>query len=212
VPFTLFCIPYSSKNLCSILSMRSVGPSSMWMAICAVWIWQITYASAYFIIQNPGNGTQFVNNAANVITWTKGVDNIMGFDLEMTRMSKDGLSLIARNVPSKPSTLYVYIENVPPGDDYFFLFINSTIGQMYAISSTFSIVAADTTPSVTPPSPVDGVPTVTVSGTPVPTPLFATTFPTLPSGAVALFTSNQINALLLMLLSCAFGASLTLGW
>ena len=115
-------------------------------------------------------------------------------------------------VLSAPGAINIYFENVPPGDDYFFLFINSTIGQMYALSSTFSILAADTTPSVTPPLPSGSVPTVTVSGTPIPTPLFATTFATLPSGAVALFTSTQINALLLSLLGCAFGASLTLGW
>jgi len=189
------------------------GLSSIWMVVCAVWVWQITYASAYFVIQNPGNGTQLVNNVANLITWAKGVDDgIFGFDLEMTRMSKDGLFLIARNVVSGPGAINIYFENVPPGDDYFLLFINSTIGQMYSISSTFSILAADTTPSVTPPSPANNAPTVTVSGTPIPTPLFGTTFATLPSSAVALFTRNQINALLLTFLGCAFGASLTLGW
>ena len=54
--------------------------------------------AAYFIIQNPANGTQLVNNVTNIITWTKGVDDgIFGFDLELTRMSVDGLYLIARN-------------------------------------------------------------------------------------------------------------------
>jgi len=187
--------------------------SSIWMVVCVVWVWQITYASAYFIIESPVNGTQLVNNVTSAISWTKGVDDgIFGFDLEMTRMSTDGLYLIARNVLSKPNAINILFEDVPPGDDYFLLFINSTIGQMYAISSTFSILAADATPSVTPPSPVGGVPTVTASGTPIPTPLFATTFATLPSGAVALFSSTQVNALLLTLLGCAFGASLTLSW
>ena len=115
-------------------------------------------------------------------------------------------------VLSDPGAINIVLEDVPPGDDYFLLFINSTIGQMYAISSTFSVLAADATPSVTSPSPAGSVPTVTVSGTPVPTPLFATTFATLPGGAVALFSSAQVNALLLTLLGCAFGASLTLGW
>jgi len=183
------------------------------MAICAVWVWQIPYASAYFIIETPGNGTQLVNNVTNVITWSKGVqDGIFGFDLEMTRMSADGLYLIARNVLAKPGAINIVLEDVPPGDDYFLLFINSTIGQMYAISSTFTILAANATPSVTPPSPSGGVPTVTASGTPIPTPLFATTFAALPGGAVALFSSSQVNALLLTLLGCAFGASLTIGW
>ena len=115
-------------------------------------------------------------------------------------------------VPAPPGAINILFEDVPPGDDYFLLFINSTIGQMYAISSTFTILAADTTPSVSPPSPAGGVPTVTVSGTPNPSPLFATTFAVLPGGAVALFSSTQVNALLLTLLGCAFGASLTLGW
>ena len=53
--------------------------------------------AAYFIIQNPGNGTQMVNNVSNPISWTKGVDKITGFDLEMARMGQDGLNLIARN-------------------------------------------------------------------------------------------------------------------
>jgi hypothetical protein len=178
------------------------------MVVCAV-----NFASAYFIIESPANNTQFVNNVTNPITWTKGVDDgIFGFDLEMTRMGVDGLFLIARNVLSAPGAINLFIEDVPPGDDYFLLFINSTIGQMYAISNTFAILAADATPSVSPPSPAGGVPTVTVSGTPIPTPLFATTFATLPGGAVALFSSNQVNALLLTLIGCAFGASLTLGW
>jgi len=183
------------------------------MVVSAVWVSQITHASAYFVLLNPANGTQLVNNATNAITWTKGArDGIFGFDLEMTRMSKDGLFLIARNVLSGPGAINIFFQDVPPGDDYFLLLINSTIGQMYSISNTFSILAADSTPSVSPPSAVGGVPTVTVSGTPIPTPLFGTTFATLPSGAVALFTSIQIKALLLTLLGCVFGASLILGW
>jgi hypothetical protein len=54
--------------------------------------------AAYFIIESPVNGTQLVNNVSSAISWTKGVDDgIFGFDLEMTRMSTDGLYLIARN-------------------------------------------------------------------------------------------------------------------
>ena len=53
--------------------------------------------AAYFIIDNPANGTQLVNNVANLISWTKGVDLIEGFDLEMTRMADDGLYLIGKN-------------------------------------------------------------------------------------------------------------------
>lgn len=42
--------------------------------------------------------TQWVNNVSNLVSWTKGVgDGITGFDIEMTRLSEDGLTLIARN-------------------------------------------------------------------------------------------------------------------
>ena len=77
--------------------------------------------AAYFIIQNPGNSTQLVNNVANVISWTKGAgDGIMGFDLEMTRMSVDGLFLIARNGE------YVMIERYFPKSHLYYAF--SSIG------------------------------------------------------------------------------------
>lgn len=184
------------------------------MLICAVWISQITYASAYFIVEAPQFNTSWVNNASNLVSWVKGVDDgIFGFDLEMTRMSEDGLFLIAKNVLASPGAINVFLIDVPPADDYFLLFINSTIGLMVGTSSQFSILAPSTTPSVSPPSPAGGVPTVTVSGAPNLTqPLFATTFATLPGGAVALFSVMQVNGLLITLLGCAFGASLTLGW
>jgi len=184
------------------------------MAICAVWISQITYASAYFVVEGPVSNTPWLNNATNVVSWAKGVkDGIAGFDLEMTRMSQDGLFLIAKNVPASPLALNVFLVDVPPADDYFLLFINSTIGLMVGTSKQFSILAASSTPSVSPPSPVGSVPTVTVSGVPNLTqPLFATTFAALPAGAVALVSSMQVNGLLITLLGCAFGASLTLGW
>ena len=119
--FVLFCIPTQSILFFkkSLLSMRSPSSilSSIWMVVCVVWVWQVTYTSgtspimtmllnmvynhsfaAYFIIETPGNGTQLVNNVTSAITWAKGVeDGIFGFDLEMTRMSVDGLYLIARN-------------------------------------------------------------------------------------------------------------------
>ena len=116
-------------------------------------------------------------------------------------------------VPAPPGAINVFITDVPPGDDYFLLFINSTIGLMVGISNQFSILAASTTPSVTPPSPAGGVPTVTVSGAPNLTePLFATTFATLPGGAVALFSIHQVYGMLLTLLGCVFGAAITIGW
>lgn len=52
----------------------------------------------YFIINDPQLSTQWSNNAPNLITWSKGLrDGVHGFDVEMARLSKNGLSLVARN-------------------------------------------------------------------------------------------------------------------
>ena len=152
----------------------------------------------------------------------------------MTRQSQDGLFLIARNgkyffflpqqyfrnlihalylVLAQPGAINIFLIDVPPADDYYLLLINSTIGLMVATSCQFSILAASSTPSPSPPSPVGSVPTVTVSGAPnLTAAMFATTFATLPGSAVALFSTTQVYGLLITLLGCTLGATLTLGW
>ncbi|PPQ72224.1 hypothetical protein CVT24_002352, partial [Panaeolus cyanescens] len=139
----------------------------------------------FFIIEEPNKQTQWVNNAANVVQWRKGLlDGIHGFDLELARMGTDGLTLIARNVPVKPNKLNIYLSNVPAGDDYFLIFINSTHGVMHTTSSKFTILEPNATPSSTSTVMLDpNVPTVTIQGGPNPTAFFATTFPAI-SGAV----------------------------
>lgn len=63
-------------------------------------------AASYFEISNPAPGAQWVNNGVNVITWEKGLrDGINGFDVEMARMSQDGLMLLARNGASRSLSL-----------------------------------------------------------------------------------------------------------
>jgi hypothetical protein len=189
----------------------SNSASKLWIIICVVLLRQITYVSGYFIIENPEMNTQWVNNVSNLVAWTKGVaDGVDGFDIEMTRLSEDGLTLVARNVPAVPPQINLMLIDVPPGDDYFLLFVNSTIGQRYVTSSQFTILAASATPSVAAPSPARGAATITVSGGPNPTLPFATTFPPLPGGAVALFTTIQANTFFLMLLGCALGTFLTI--
>ena len=84
--------------------------------------------------------------------------------------------------PTKvPATLYnslnMRLINVPPGDDYFLLFVNSTHGLMYATSNRFTILAPSTSPNSSQPSAVGTSPTITVNGGPDPTKLFGTTFP-----------------------------------
>jgi len=71
-------------------------------------------------------------------------------------------------------TLNVAFTDVPAGDDYFLLFLNSTHGLMYGNSPKFSIVASSSNASS---HAVSGKPTVTISGAPNPTAAFVTTFP-----------------------------------
>jgi len=171
--------------------------------------------SGYFIIDEPAAQRQWVNNAANLVSWSKGLlDGIEGFDVEMARMSTDGLTLVARNVPAKPPQLNIMLQDVPAGDDYFLIFLNSTHGLMYATSPRFSILAASASPSSSPPSPAANVPTITISGSPNPTQHFATTFPALVSGAwktsVGVGTP-QLLAIMMTIVGCVFGALWTVG-
>jgi len=167
----------------------------------------------YFIISSPAAQSQWQNNVANLITWEKGVlDDIYGFDVEMARMSTDGLTLVARNVPSTQKRLNILLQDVPAGDDYFLIFINSTHGVMHATSSKFTVLASSATPSTTPPSPAEGIPTVTISGSPNPTQQFATTFPAIASGGLrSVLESTQVYALVVTLLGIGFGAAWTIG-
>lgn len=119
----------------------------------------------------------------NVISWEKGVlDGVDSFDVELTRLSEDGLTYIASTVPadkSSPSSLNVYLEDIPAADDYFLLFLNSTHGVMYTTSPRFSVLNSSSTATSTSgstPTPDSAAATVTVSGSPNPTQGFVTTF------------------------------------
>ena len=56
------------------------------------------WLTGYFVISEPAAQREWVNNAPNLVTWSKGLlDGVNGFDVEMARMSTDGLVLVARN-------------------------------------------------------------------------------------------------------------------
>ncbi|KAF9475586.1 hypothetical protein BDN70DRAFT_231585 [Pholiota conissans] len=141
--------------------------------------------ASYFVITEPQAKTEWVNGSPHLVQWTKGLlDDINGFDVEMTRLSKDGLTLVAMNVPASQGKLNILLQDVPAGDDYFLVFINSTHGVMHATSPRFAVLDASATPSSPPDlTAAPGIPTVTVSGSPNPTQLFATTFPAIASNA-----------------------------
>jgi hypothetical protein len=134
--------------------------------------------AAYFDIQEPQAGRQWQNGAANPVQWKKGLlDDIPSFDIEIGRLSVDGILFVAQGVPASFTALNIYFQNVQIGDDYYLTFMNHTHGITYAISPKFSIVDTVSTDKGSQPGPVASSPTVTVSGPPNPTATFATMFP-----------------------------------
>jgi hypothetical protein len=50
------------------------------------------------MIMEPVSSTTWVNGAANLVSWTKGLlDGIDTFDIEMARLNQDGLTFVARD-------------------------------------------------------------------------------------------------------------------
>ncbi|EPQ50265.1 hypothetical protein GLOTRDRAFT_108667 [Gloeophyllum trabeum ATCC 11539] len=141
--------------------------------------------ASYFEITAPSNGTQWVNGQANPVTWKKGLlDGITSFDVELARLSQDGLLYAAKDVPADSSSLNIFLQDVPAADDYFLLFLNSTHGVMYTVSDKFSVVASGSSVSSSL-QPAASAPTVSIVGGPNPTNAFSTTFPPSANGVQA---------------------------
>ncbi|KII85901.1 hypothetical protein PLICRDRAFT_178208 [Plicaturopsis crispa FD-325 SS-3] len=167
-------------------------------------------ASAYFKITQPASNSTWVNGAVNPVSWTKGLlDGISSFDVELARLSQDGLIMVAKDVPTSGNSFNILLQDVPAADDYFLLFLNVTHGAMYSISPKFTIVSSSSSASSTP-SPTSGA-TVTVSGGPDPTKLFATTFPAT-SGSIRVIGgwSRKATGAAAILGGCLLGGILTL--
>jgi hypothetical protein len=99
---------------------------------------------------------------------------------------------------------------VPPGDDYFLLFINSTHGVMHATSPRFSILPAGSTSNSSATTNPKAA-TVTVSGAPNPTQAFATTFAIATNGASRLvLRGGKTRGVISAVLGCVLGAAWTL--
>lgn len=86
-------------------------------------------------------------------------------------------------LPAKPGGINLYIENVPPGDDYVVVFMNSTHGVLLGTSERFTILPSSGTPTSSPQPLLEKAATVSVTTGPNPTVFFATTFPALPWSA-----------------------------
>ncbi|ETW75652.1 hypothetical protein HETIRDRAFT_330027, partial [Heterobasidion irregulare TC 32-1] len=138
-----------------------------------------------FEVTAPAKGDKWVNGQTYPVSWEKGLfDGVDTFDIELSRMSKSGLILVAKDVQSIIGTVNLAIQSVPEADDYFLFFLNSTHGVMYGNSLPFSITSSSSGSS----SPnIDATkPTVTISGGPNPTAAWATTFPPSANGVRAL--------------------------
>ncbi|KAI0758750.1 hypothetical protein C8Q74DRAFT_1372677 [Fomes fomentarius] len=173
------------------MHVLSFTPSSLLTLFFAWYLLPLTHAKSYFVVQTPGQGVQWSNNAINPITWEKSLlDGVSSTDIELARMSSDGLIFIAKDgtstshitsnpQPSSPASfsfswtcspprivsassstgaINLFIQDIPTGDDYYLLFLNSTHGVMYGASQRFSISdtgngTAPRPPQVHPPSP-----------------------------------------------------------
>jgi len=142
---------------------------------------------SYFVVNTPTPTIPWQVGRDNLVTWTHAVDGVSTFDVELARLNNDGLLLVAKNVSTTWGSLNVALTDVPPGDDYFVLFLDSIHGNMYSISQRFTVLpAAAAASSITTNSagktllaPVASDPkasSVTVSGSPNPTAQFAATF------------------------------------
>jgi len=167
--------------------------------------------STYFVVNQPTTGTQWANGATNPVLWTKGLlDGVNVFDVELARLSTDGLIKVALNVPANSGKLNLALQDVPAGDDYYLLFLTSEDGQMFGLSSRFTILADGTAAPSNASSPVASAPTVTISGGPNPTASFATTFPA--SGALIVRSLGMERALLGGVLSAVVAGVLGAAW
>ncbi|KAI0315504.1 hypothetical protein OF83DRAFT_1131854 [Amylostereum chailletii] len=142
--------------------------------------------SADFQVSSPSKNAQWSNGQTYAVSWVKGLaDGVNVLDVELSRLSTSGLILVAKDVPATTGTINLALDSVPPADDYFLLFLNSTHGVMYGNSPKFSILAASAAAAVVNGSAADATkPTITLSGGPNPTAAFATTFPAT-NGALA---------------------------
>ena len=54
--------------------------------------------TVYFVVNTPTVNMEWVNGVANPLSWTKGkLDGLNGIDIELARLSVDGLYKVASN-------------------------------------------------------------------------------------------------------------------
>ena len=98
---------------------RLPSPCSAWLCVFIPFLTFITsliFSSPDFQVTYPTKGAQVANGQTIPVTWIKGLlDGVDFFDLELTRMSTDGLTLVARSSGSQLSFLHcLFFYNSPP--------------------------------------------------------------------------------------------------
>ena len=74
------------------------GASKLYESLCVSSMVSLLLCIADWITQQPSAGTQWTNGQAYPVSWIKGVgDGVVMVDIEMSRLSQDGLILVARN-------------------------------------------------------------------------------------------------------------------
>lgn len=193
----------------------------------------MTLQTAFFEFIQPATGTEWVNGEVHPIIWEKGLlDGVGMFDLELARLSQDGIIKAALNgvyshtlvtipiltccvVPANAHYMNILVQDVPSGDDYYLLFINSTHGGMYAISPRFTILEAGSSvqnASASADPAVATATTLTISGSPNPTAVFAMTFPAIDSGVQAWRLDSTARTSALGFACASFAVVLGAAW
>ncbi|KAG8989153.1 hypothetical protein FRB95_003849 [Tulasnella sp. JGI-2019a] len=185
---------------------------SLTPALTVLLLLPLSLASSYFLVTKPAQQDQWTQGQPHAVNWIHGADGIDVIDMELGRTSTSGLLLAAREVPTSWGSLNLLFGNVPPGDDYFLVFLNVTHGLVYSISPMFSILpaavsSANTSAQI---APDPSKPTVTVTGAPGPTMSFAATFGPQADGAAALW-SGLADGRTTMILMTGIAISLVAG-
>lgn len=104
-------------------------------------------------------------------------------------------------------SLNLALQDVPAGDDYYLLFINSTHGGMHAISPRFTILSAGSTANASDAAEaaVGTATTLSISGGPNPTAVFLTTFSAIAGSAPPKLLSGLGGGVLGLMLTATVG-------
>jgi len=167
-------------------SLRRISPSlSLILLALSALSPVLSNGPTYFYITKPAAGDQWTQGSAHAASWIHAVDGVDIVDVELARMGSSGLIFAAREVPTSWGSLNLLLNDVPPGNDYYLVFLNVTHGLVYSISEKFTILPSTSTSanSSAQVAPNPTKPTVTITSGPGPLQTFEATFGPQAAGA-----------------------------